>query len=94
VSVGNKTWSAREDKFPTLSLLPHFQSTLPIHIQTMPKPWYVPYSDNPYAPQIMRYEYITEKATLVGSLIGSILYGTTAHTFLYSYYSLRLFGLF
>ena len=39
-----------------------------------------------------RYEYTAEKATLAGSFIGSILYGTPTRTFVYLR-SLRFFGL-
>ena len=38
--------------------------------------WNQVWSDNPSAPRIPRFEYIEEKATLAGSFIGSILYGT------------------
>ena len=43
--------------------------------------WGQPWSDNPHAPPIMRYDYIGEKATLAGSFVGSILYGTPARMF-------------
>ena len=59
----------------------------------MSDPWEQPWSDDPDTPQISKYEYIGEKATLGGSFVGSILYGTPAHTFVYSH-SLRLSGLF
>jgi len=39
---------------------------------------------------LSKYDYTAEKATLAGSFIASILYGTTAHTFVHSR-SLRLF---
>jgi len=54
--------------------------------------WDRPWSNSSTAPPINKYEYTMEKATLAGSLIGSILYGTSAHTFVYSC-SLQLFGL-
>jgi len=44
-----------------------------------------PWSDDRSAPKITRDEYIEEKATLAGSFVSSILYGTPAHTFVYSY---------
>ena len=69
------------------------QPRLPIHIQTMLDPWTQPWSDGPHAPQISKYDYVAEKSMLAGSFIGSILYGTPAHTFVYSR-SLRLSGLF
>jgi len=53
--------------------------------------WLRPWSNSSTAPHIAEYEYIVEKATLAGSLIGSILYGTPAHTFVYLS-SLRFFG--
>ena len=53
---------------------------------------YTPWSDNPNAPQMTGVEYIMEKSTFSGNFISSILYGTPAHTFMYSH-SLRLFGL-
>lgn len=55
--------------------------------------WSNEWSNNTNAPQITRYEYIMEKATLTGSFIGSILYGTTIRASLYSR-SFRLLGLF
>jgi len=58
----------------------------------MSDPWYEPWSNSSTAPRITKYEYTGEKATLAGNFIGSILYGTTAHTFVYSR-SPRLFGL-
>ena len=59
----------------------------------MDSPWYKTWSDSPAAPQITKYLYTVEKATLAGSFIGTTLYGTTAHTFVYSC-SLQFFGLF
>jgi len=50
----------------------------------MSDPWDQQWSDSPDAPQISKYDYTAEKATLAGSFIGSVLYGTPAHTFVYS----------
>ena len=42
-----------------------------------PVPWaQQPWSDNPNAPKIPHYQYVDEKATFAGTVIGSILYGT------------------
>ena len=43
--------------------------------------WEQPWSDSPDAPQIAKFQYIEEKATLAGSFVSSILYGTPAHMF-------------
>ena len=99
VVVSGKAWHIWGDQLSTHSPVSIPSSSSPlrhnpsVHILTMPDSWDQPWSDNPHAPHIMKYEYIAEKATLAGSFIGSILYGTPAHTFVYSH-SLRLFGLF
>jgi len=64
--------------------LPHAHSPAPprpglpfsLHIQTMPEAWGQLWSDDPDSPRISRADYIEEKATLAGSFIASILYGT------------------
>jgi len=58
----------------------------------MSNPWVDPWSNSSTAPEIAIFDYNVEKATFAGSFIGAILYGTPAHTFIYSR-SLRLFGL-
>jgi len=56
-----------------------------VPIQTMSDdPLDQPWSNSPNAPPLSKYEYTEEKATLAGGFISSILYGTTAHTFIYS----------
>jgi len=54
--------------------------------------WDQLWSNSSAAPQISKYDYTAEKATLAGSFISMTLYGTSAHMFLYSS-SLQFFGL-
>ena len=56
-------------------------------------PWNQPWSYDLDAPPITKYDYVAEKSILAGSFIGSILYGTPVHTFVYPC-SLRVFVLF
>jgi len=76
---------------------PHSPSPLPsttIHPYTYTmSDWNQPWSNSTTAPRISKYAYTIEKALLAGSLIGSILYGTSVHTFVYLH-SLQCFGLF
>ena len=53
----------------------HPPSPPPAQIQTMSDPQEQPWSNNPDAPKIPYYLYDTEKATLAGSFLSSILYG-------------------
>jgi len=63
---------------------PHAHSPAPprpgfpfsLHIQTMSDPWFQRWSNDTDSPPIPKGDYIEEKATLAGSFIGSILYGT------------------
>ena len=45
-------------------------------MQYIRDPWHQPWSNGSTAPHITKFDYTTEKATLAGSFIGSILYGT------------------
>jgi len=57
----------------------------------MSDPWRQPWSNNPDAPQLSKYDNVEEKAPLAGSFIGAVFYGTPARSFVYLR-SLLLFG--
>jgi len=81
--VGGRAWPTRGVISPPVPPPPCPVPPLPTRIQTMPDAdaWDQPWSDNPRAPHIPTNQYIQEKATLAGSFISTLLYGTPANMF-------------
>jgi len=74
--MGGGLTGTLQDEIHEFPHFPHARSPFSLHIQTMSDYWEQLWSNDTESPPITRAAYVEEKATLAGSFIASILYGT------------------